>query len=278
MQRENLFMINIHSDDEQIDRKELILRRENPIIKADREALNEKLGKAIMKNAFGPAGVMMILSTLFLMGGLCFGLLTVVDYLREKSISPIVLGVAVVSLALGGIFALIRKNIDKKNEENSPLDALDESYARIAELSRRDLGVPSDAKRIELFAHFYDESDAPDEAYDIDEVEAFVEDGKLCLYHIDVVIAIPLDSIEGIVKCGDTVRFKDQTRDSLDDSEEYSKYGIEKKQIDGYNAEYSMKGYYSLRFSLDGTPMEIAIPLYEIEPLLDLIGLEVVEE
>ena len=46
MQRENLFMVNIEKDDAQIDREELILRRENALIKADREALAEQYVKA----------------------------------------------------------------------------------------------------------------------------------------------------------------------------------------------------------------------------------------
>ena len=279
MQRENLFMVNIDSDDVQIDREELILRRENPTIKADREALNAKLGKAIMKHAFGAAGVMMILSTLLLMGGLCFGLLTVVDYLREKSFSPVVLGIAVVSLALGGIFALIRKKLEKKSEENSPIDALDDSFARINEISRRDLGVPDGIDSVQIFGYFYDEENKPSGAYDVDEVGVFVEEGKLCLHHVDVVIGIPLESIEGIVKCHETVTFKDWICGEDGDEEGYLQYGIEKKQIDEYSEEYSMNGYYSLRFSLEGTPMEMILPLYnDIEPLLCILNLEVSEE
>ena len=117
MQRENLFMVNIDKDDAQIDREELILRRENPTIKADREALNEKLGKAIMKSAFGAAGAMMILSYLFLIGGIFLGLMTAVNYLSDKIFSPLLLGIAVTALVLGGVFALIRKKLDKMMEE-----------------------------------------------------------------------------------------------------------------------------------------------------------------
>lgn len=280
MQRENLFMVNIGIDQEDalIDREELILRRENPTIRADRAALDEKLGKAIMKNAFGAAGAMMILSTLFLMGGLCFGLMTAVNYLRDKIFSPLLLGVAVGALILGGVFALIRKKLDKKNEENSPLDAFDDSYARINEISRRDLGVPDGVKTVQIFGYFYDEKNVPSGAYDVDEVGVFVEAGKLCLHHADVVIGIPLESIEGIVKCGETVTFKDWMCDEDGNEDGYLRYGIEKKQIDEFNDEYSMQGYYSLRFCVDGEPMELIVPLYSAEPLLELLGLEVTEE
>ena len=278
MQRENLFMVNIDKDDAQIDREELILRRENPTIKADREALNEKLGKAIMKSAFGAAGAMMILSYLFLIGGIFLGLMTAVNYLSDKIFSPLLLGVAVTALVLGGVFALIRKKLDKKNEENSPLDALDESFARINEISRRDLGVPDGVGSVQIFGYFYDEKNEPSGAYDVDEVGVFVEDGKLCMHHVDVVIAIPLESIEGIVKCGETVTFKEWLFDDAHDSESFAQYGIEKKQIDEFDDEYSMKGYYSLRFTSGNTPMELIVPLYSAEPLLELLGLEATEE
>ena len=49
MQRENLFMVNIDSDDVQIDREELILRRENPTIKADREALSREYERMALR-------------------------------------------------------------------------------------------------------------------------------------------------------------------------------------------------------------------------------------
>ena len=279
MQRENLFMVNIDSDDVQIDREELILRRENPTIKADREALNAKLGKAIMKHAFGAAGVMMILSTLFLMGGLYFGLMMLVNYFRDKVFSVLPLCIALGALILGGVFALIRKKLEKKSEENSPIDALDDSFARINEISRRDLGVPDGIDSVQIFGYFYDEENTPSGAYDVDEVGVFVEDGKLCLHHVDVVIGIPLESIEGIVKCHEAVTFKDWICGEDGDEEGYLQYGIEKKQIDEYNEEYSMNGYYSLRFSLEGTPMEMILPLYnDIEPLLSILNLEVSEE
>ena len=279
MQRENLFMVNIDSDDVQIDREELILRRENPTIKSDREALNEKLGKAIMKNAFGAAGVMMVLSTLFLMGGLYFGLMMLVNYFRDKVFSVLPLCITLGALILGGVFALIRKKLEKKNEENSPIDALDDSFARINEISRRDLGVPDGIDSVQIFGYFYDEENTPSGAYDVDEVGVFVEDGKLCLHHVDVVIGIPLESIEGIVKCHETVTFKDWICGEDGDEEGYLQYGIEKKQIDEYNEEYSMSGYYSLRFSLEGTSMEMILPLYnDIEPLLSILNLEVSEE
>ena len=278
MKRENLFMVNIDKDDAQIDREELILRRENPTIKADREALNEKLGKAIMKSAFGAAGTMMILSYLFLIGGIFLGLMTAVNYLSDNIFSPLLIGIAVTALVLGGVFALIRKKLDKKNEENSPLDALDESFARINEISRRDLGVPDGVGSVQIFGYFYDEKNEPSGAYDVDEVGVFVEDGKLCMHHVDVVIAIPLASIEGIVKCGGTVTFKDWLFDDAHDSENFAQYGIKKKQIDEFDDEYSMKGYYSLRFTSGNTPMELIVPLYSAEPLLELLGLEVTEE
>lgn len=271
-------MVNLDKDDAQIDREELILRRENAVIKADREALNERLGKAIMKSVFGVAGVMMILSALFLMLGICLGLITLKIYLEEGKLAPIPLCIAIAAAALCGAFALVRRSLEKKNEKCSPTDALDAEYARLNEISKNDLGVPSDAKKLTVLGYFYDAENAPEGAYDVDEVTAFVEDGKLCLYHVDVVIAIPKESIEGIVSCKGSLSFKDWVEDAPYDSEDYAQYHIEMKQIDEFNEEYTMRGYCAIRFVIDGTPMEILAPLYQLESWLALLELEPTEE
>ena len=55
-------------------------------------------------------------------------------------------------------------------------------------------------------------------------------------------------------------------------------YHIEKKELDKYDEYYTMEGYYSLRLSHLDRDFEVMIPLYDIEPLLDILKIDPIEE
>ena len=278
MERENLFMIDIEKDETVIDREEFILRRESAPVKDKRKELDEKLTKSILKSVFGIHGLMTVFVGLFLMAGLFCVLVTLFHYFETKEFSTIPLCMAILFLTLSGFFWTFKKTLDKKKEGNDPLNAMDDEYYRLNEISKRELKIPSDAKTVEIFGHFYHKDSAPDEPYDVDEMEIFEEDGKLCLRHVGTVIAVPIDSIEAVVKLGDTITFSDWTKDVPYDSDEYLQYHIVKRQVNEYDEEYSMNGYYSIRFAKEGTPFELLVPLYEIAPFLDILKLEATEE
>ena len=278
MKRENLFMIDLDKDDTVIDREEFILRRESALVEAERKELDEKLSKSILKSVFGIYGFMTLFFGLFLMAGLCCGVVTLFHYFETKVFSTIPLCMAVLFLILSGVFGVLKKVLDKKKKQHDHINAMDDEYGRLNEISKRELKIPSDAKTVEIFGHFYHEDSATDKPYDVDEVAIFEEDGKLCLHHVGIVIAVPIDSIEGVVKLGDTITFSDWMKEVPHDSDEYLQYHIVKRQVNEYDEEYSMNGYYSIRFTKEGTPFELLVPLYEIDPFLDILKLEVTEE
>ncbi len=278
MERENLFRVNLDKDDVEIDRGEFILRRESAAVAAEREALNEKLSKSILRSVVGVHGVMSIFFVLCLIGGLFCGLMTLVEYLENKALSEALLAMAVILLALSVVFLVLKVVFGKKEGKNDSVDAIDDELGRLNEISKRELRVPSDARKVELFGRFYHEGSAPDEPYDVDEMDVFEEDGNLCLHHVGVVIAVPIASIEAVVKLGDTITFSDWMKDEEYDSEPYAQYHIVKRQVGEYEEEYSMNGYCSIRFLREGTPFELIVPLYEVEPFLDILKMEVTEE
>ncbi len=279
MERENLFRINIENDDMVIDREEFILRRESALAKAERKELDEKLSKSILRSVLGIRSLAVLFFGLFLMAGLCCGAIALFHFFETKVFSTILSCVAVFFLILSGVFGALKKVLDKKYEKDDPVKAMDDEYDRLNAISKRELKIPSDAKTVEIFARFYREDSDLNEPYDVDEVAIFEEDGKLCLYHVGgSVIAVPIDSIEAVVKLGDIITFSDWMKDVPHDSDEYLQYHIEKRQVDEYNEEYSMRGYYSIRFTKEGTPFEILVPLYEIEPFLDILKFEVTKE
>lgn len=278
MKRENLFRINMEKDEMVIDREAFILRRESAPIKAERNELDGKLAKSILKSVFGIQSVATLFFGVFLIAGLCCGLVTLFRYFEIKVLSVLPLCMAFLFLIVSGVFWVLKKMLDKKNEENDPVDAMDDEYDRLNAISKRELKIPSDAKTVKIFGHFYEGDSIPNEPYDVDEVAIFEEDGKLCLHHIGFVIAVPIDSIEAVVKLGDTITFNDWMKDVPHDSDEYLQYHIVKRQVNEYDEEYSMNGYYSIRFTGEGIPFEILVPLYEIGPFLDILKLEVTEE
>lgn len=278
MERENLFRVDLDALDTEINRAEFILRRESAAVKAEREALNEKWSKSILKSVIGARGVVNIFFVTCLLGGLLCGLITLIEYLENQALSGALLAMPIIFLALSVVFLVLKVVFGKKEGKNDSVDAIDNELGRLNEISKRELRVPSDARKVEIFAQFYDKSSTPDEPYDVDEVEIFEENGKLCLYYVDVVIAVPIDSIEAVVKLGAPITFSDWMKDEPYDSELYAPYHIVKKQVGEYEEEYSMNGSYSIRFSKEGTPFELIVPLYEIEPFLDILKMEVTEE
>ena len=278
MDRENLFRVNLDTEEMAIDREEFILRRESTAVRAERNELDKRLTKEIMKNALGTGSIVGTLFGICLMVGICCAVMVLMGYLENKILSVLPLCLAALFLAASAIFGVLRKVLDKKNEEKEPVYTTDSEYDRLNEISKRELRVPSGAKTVELFGHFYHKDSEPNEPYDVDQMDIFEENGNLCLHHVGIVIAVPIDSIEEVVKVEDTITFSDWMKDEAHDSEPYAQYHITKRQVSEYEEEYTMDGYYSIRFSKDGTPFELVVPSYEIEPFLEILKLRVTEE
>ncbi len=278
MERENLFRIDLDKEEMMIDREEFILRRESAAVRAERMELGEKLTKSIMKSVLGFGGFLTISFTFSLMAGICCAAITLFGYLETKVFSALPLGLTVFFLLLSGVLGVLKKVLDRKHEGEDPAYMTDGEYDRLNQISERELKIPDGAKTVELFGHFYHKDSESDGPYDVDQMAIFEEDGMLCLHHVGAVIAVPIDSIEAVVKMEDTVTFSDWMKDVPHDSEPYAQYHIKKRQVSEYEEEYSMDGYYSIRFSKEDTPFELVVPLYEIEPFLEILKPRVTEE
>ena len=276
MERENLFSINMEAKNIILDREEFILRRESAVVAADRERLNSESMKAI----FGPANMAEILignalgSVSLFMG--IFGLLrAIVDYLETKELSLSLVIMAAIAFAVSGICFALRRVLRKKNKSH---DIINEKYKKFDELSDRDLGIPSDAKTVEIFQNLYDKDGLYENAYTNDTVKVFKEEEKLCFGYVGAVVAVPIDSIESVVKVYDKITFCDWMKDEPYDGIDYGSYGIVKNKVDEYTEHFSMEGYYSIRFARDGRDYEVLVPLYDMEPVLDILKMPVTQE
>lgn len=273
MERENLFQLNTKDDDLTIERAEFILRRESDALRAKRRELSEKLMSTILKGVISVYTILMIVFGCLGLG--CIGM-TVTDYFETKTFSVIPFVIALVLFALTGICAVMGKAKNKASNEDEELDTVDRELERLAEASRSELWVPYDAKSVDIFVTT-SEND-PTDPCSIDEVSIFEEGGNLCIYYCGDLIAVPISSIEAVVKLDDEVTFENWNKDASHDSAEYAEYQIVERKTKDDDEFYAMKGYYSIRFAKEGEHFEMLVPLYEIKAFLDILKLEVTEE
>jgi hypothetical protein len=273
MSRENLFSINLDSE-KVIDREELILRKESDELAAKRAELNKRLSgdilKSVNKSVF--SSLFPIIST-FIAFVLC-----AIALRDEGKISPLPFALAGVFLVMAVVLVARNKKREKSNDDHD-LDAIDGEYAVFNELVKKELGIPEKAKEIEIFTDMYSEEDKDaDKIYTNDTAYVFKEGDIFCFGYGSVVLGIPLSAIESIVRVDEEVAFESWGKDVPYDRGNYMQYKIKKIEVDKYDEYYSMNGYYSLRFTELATDFEVVIPLYDIEPVIDILKIKPISE
>ena len=278
MTRKNIFSVNL-DDESVIDNEEFVLRRENAALSAKREQLSEELSKALHKTV--KKSLLRMLPTFLgcglgvLLGSIAF------EILEAKEKFPVALGIVAGVLFVAGIvYAVINSKREKANEDkpDEGMEELDKAYATFNEQVKRELNIPEDAPQVDILTHMYSTDDkAKKTVYSGDTANVFIEDGKLCFWYGEAVVGFPMSEIEALVKVNDPITFDAWMPDDPHDSLKYAQYGIEKKEVD-YEEEYTMTGYYSLRFAHEGEPFELIFPLFDAEKLLKLLDREIVEE
>lgn len=278
MTRKNIFSVNL-DDESVIDNEEFVLRRENSALSAKREQLSEELTKALHKTV--KKSLLRMLPTFLgcglgvLLGSIAF------EILEAKEKFPVALGIVAGVLFVAGIvYAVINGKREKANEDkpDEGMEELDKAYEAFNAQVKRELNIPEDAPQVDILTHMYSTDDkAKKTVYSGDTANVFIEDGKLCFWYGEAVVGFPMSEIEALVKVNDPITFDAWMPDDPHDSLKYAQYGIEKKEVD-YEEQYTMTGYYSLRFAHEGEPFELIFPLFDAEKLLALLDREIVEE
>ena len=274
MSRKNLFDINMESE-RVIDHEEFILRRENAELAAKRKELNEHLGKDIMrsvkKNVF--SSLLPIISLFFAM------ILCAIAFRADKGIAYIPFALAGVFIVVAAVLHFRNKKKEKSEEKDSLFDDIDNEYGALNKLVRKDLDIPDEAVEIEIFTNMYSDDDEElVKVYTNDTASVFEEQGKLCFLYGSVVIGFDLSELESVVRVEDEIVFESWCKDVPYDRGSYMQYKIKQNKINEYEENYSMIGYYSLRFTHLDTSFEVVVPLYDIDPLLDIIRIKPIEE
>ncbi len=289
MERKNMFLIDLDDDANAIENQSLILRRESAALAEKRKELDKDFEKAIHKSINKDLGKMllrMLAPLIMLVIGIILASLTVEGLEATGTLPPVLAIASGVFIAAGLILLYINRKKEKSAEENGEdepdeaLDSVDNAYESFNKQVKQDLRVPFDATEVEVFTTMLSENRDKKEAfaYTNDTPSAFVEDGNLCFWYNGAVVGFSMSEIEALVKVNAPITFDSWIADDPYDGIKYAQYGITMKEVNQIEEHYTMNGYYSLRFTHEGTPFELLFPLFNAEKLLGLIDREIVQE
>jgi len=284
MERKNMFTINLDDDANAIDHQSLILRRESAALAEKRKELDHQfsteLTKNIKKDIWRTIIPYFIIAIGFIAGTIAFE-----KYDPDGAFPIVATVIAVVMIAVGVILALVNRKKDKEEDENpeelySIMDGINSNYETFNKQVKQDLRIPFNAQAVDVFTTMHSASRDKKAAfaYTNDTPTAFVEDGKLCFWYNGAVVGFAMNEIEALVKVNAPITFDSWMADDPYDGPKYTKYGIVMKEANQIEEHYTMKGYYSLRFTHEGEPFELLFPLFDAEKLLALLNREIVEE
>ncbi|MBE6589561.1 MAG: hypothetical protein E7643_05215 [Ruminococcaceae bacterium] len=277
MARENLFKINV-DDDSVIDFEEFILRRESDELAAKRKELSQRLETTLEKTVKKGLLLFLVPFVSLMIGVLCV-ILTLEGYFEDGTVSPLPVLAAILFFCVAAVTYIVYRRHSKKEELDTDLDSVGNEYTTLNDRSRAELNIPENAPAIEIFTDMYSaDDDEKNSVYSNDEATVFEENGILCFYYGSAVIGVPISEIEAVVKSDGSVSFEFWNKDIPYNRGDYMQYKIEKHKVDEYDENYSMTGYYSIRFTHSGTPFEIIVPLYDITPVLAILKTEPITE
>ena len=269
MLRENLFKIDINSD-KLIEAEEFILRSEGEELTTKRQALDDRMN-ALLKRTI-QKGMLVMIPLVLLMIGIVCAVFSFRTFLEVNKLSPIPTVAALIFLVLALLAYLWYRKQTKTNDIDAEIEQINQQYADLNELSKKELCVPRDARTVEIFTDLFSLSgDKEDNVYTNDEVCVFRENEMLCIYYGSAVIGVPMSDLEAIVKSEEQISFDTWEKDTPYNEGVYSQYNIEEIKVDDLDEHYTMTGYYKVQFTHAEKPFEMIVPPYDIAPMLELL-------
>ncbi len=272
MSAQNMFQMNMSKEDSNYECDELLIREID-------QKLQDKVKKAKTEFSTGwskdlRASLLTALSApLLALIGVAALFLSLTEYFKGQSIA---LYFAIGALALLAVSAFLYVRSKRKAKDGYDEKEYYTQFDAVANECEAFLNIPEMTREIDVFAYFYTEENGERKnyyesgAYVNEVMEVFEEDGKLCLYCFSRVWAFPIDCIEEIVEVKEDVRFTDWTK-----SIEYNRGNYMQYKISKIDNEYTMNGYYSVRFTYEGKAYELFVPSYDIEAILSVTKMKV---
>ena len=265
MERKNMFTLNLDGKTDAYECGDLLLRQIDARMQAEEKELNDHYHKVFMGSVKSTVYSLIAVPFLVILGLI----LRVIPALQPYK-TGIIGGIGIVIMAIIAMNVILNKKLRKKSTD-AARDQVDRFYERCA----RALHVPEKAPRVDIFAYLYEEKEGARKnyyasgAYLAEFSHVFEENGNLCLYSATRVYAVPIASVEEFVRVDETIRFASWDKETPHNEGKYAPYNI----VSCGNDEYSMNGYYRIRFTHEGTPYELLIAAYDIEPFLEIIPL-----
>lgn len=164
----------------------------------------------------------------------------------------------------------------RKNKKNLKKTSAADIFISILETSKGYLGVPKDAKSLEVLMEQKNgaSNHSSVKKYNNILLSVFIENDKLCFADLYVVIGLPLSSFKKIEKEDMVHRFSfwHKKHSIL----EYKEKGLHQISIPVrcYQANY----YYTLCFEIEKEEYAVCVPLYEIDAYQEVLNLKGNEE
>jgi hypothetical protein len=234
-------------------------------MQAEEKELNDHYHKVFMGSVKSTVYSLIAVPFLVILGLI----LRVIPALQSYK-TGIIGGIGIVIMAIIAMNVILNKKLRKKSTD-AARDQVDRFYERCA----RALHVPEKAPRVDIFAYLYEEKEGARKnyyasgAYLAEFSHVFEENGNLCLYSATRVYAVPIASVEEFVQVDETIRFASWDKETPPNEGKYAPYNI----VNCGDDEYAMNDYYRIRFTHEGTPYELLIASYDIEPFLEIIPL-----
>ena len=196
--------------------------------------------------------------------------------------SPLAFFIGVIGIAAFVLISIIGAGREKKILEGSDATELATKIQDIAEKIQTELGVPKNAKNVDvlLFKYKMTGGEITPKAdplgltpYINFECKAFLKDGILSLADLEQRYDFPISKMRAIHKISKRICVPTWNKPQHHASEEYKKYNLTKNNMDCI----FFKPYYILEIISEDESYGIYFPTYEIEAFKALTGMHVIE-
>ena len=269
-------VFGVQNNANQIDGADFIVRNNSPEILKKIDQVGEEAQTLMAQNQ--PSRRMAFLRTLFLTLGVFLLTASIMNassagalsFLGVFQTSPVLIAIALLSLALSVVLVIIERKRMKKTERSDAYDEWKKHSEQAEEEAYEALQVPQSALQMDFLTMTYSlKNGAPRNAvYTAFNVRAWVENDCLCMADVESVVAIPLADIKGISEISGKMLFYFWNKKEAPDSEAYRQYHIRRT----YFGAYSIKGVRAAHIRSEFGEYELLIPPYELEAFLRLTG------
>lgn len=253
-----------------------------------REALSSSSEQA--EETLKKAKLPVLLGILRLIGLLCggYGILTFLNDMSEIGFknaferTPLVFFIGIIGIAAFIMISILGAARERRILEGSDAAALAENIQDIAAKIYSELGVPNNAKNVDVLLFKYKlqggeitpKADALSLTPYINfECKAFVNNNALSLADLEQRYDFPIAQMRAIHKVDKRISVPTWNKPHHHASEEYKVFKLKKDNMDCIH----FKPYYILELIADGESYGIYFPSYEIDSLRALTGLEIAE-